>query len=384
MPDTVDLQPRLLLYASARAFSCQPNKLPSTAHLRQSLIGCPEPGRKTPSYPHCGGLYPQQVTDWATNLCTVAASGRATIGRVMVPSRFVLCDVFTERPFAGNPLAVFSDYFAHTPDAATMLAVAREFGWSEVTFVQSRGEDRPPLVRIWTPHGELPFAGHPTIGTAIVLAASGVIDVGWNVLELGLGPIAVEVTSCSPAGGSATMVQQAPRFEAVLSDRIRAAAALGLDTSDLVAELPVEVVSTGSRHLMVPVATIEALSRAQPEPGIFPAMTAGLGVRWAYVFCTDTPGTAAAARARLLQVGREDPATGSAAGALAAYLVRYGIHQAGELDIEQGVEIQRPSRIIAHVPLEDGEIGPVRVSGNVHIWGEGTVSLPVGLSLGAP
>jgi len=124
---------------------------------------------------------------------------------------------------------------------------------------------------------------------------------------------------------------------------------------------------------MVPVRSIEALGRARPVLDLFPEVTAGVGVRWAYLFCTDTPGTAAVARTRLLGVGMEDTATGSAAGPLGAYLVHYGLHRGGTMDLEQGIEIGRPSRITVDVPVQAGEIGPVRVSGHVHIWAKGSV-----------
>ncbi|MBV9279497.1 MAG: PhzF family phenazine biosynthesis protein [Chloroflexi bacterium] len=285
---------------------------------------------------------------------------------------FILCDVFAARPFAGNPLAVFLD--AEEIAETTMASLAKEFGWSEITFVT--GGATMPRVRIWTPGGELPFAGHPTVGTAVVLASTGHIEQGWSTLQLGIGPVAVEV-ALAPLGGRATMTQRTPDFGRVVEDRVRLAEALGLEEEELVPDLPAQVVSTGLPHFLVPVRSLEALGRARPEPDLLPALTEGLGVRWAYVFCTDTPGTAAAARARLIGVGGEDPATGSAAGPLGAYLVHYGVHRAGAMDVEQGVEMGRPSRIVVDVPVEGGEIGSVRVAGEVHIWGRGElVDLP--------
>lgn len=292
---------------------------------------------------------------------------------------FVLCDVFAERPFAGNQLAVFLDSAGMTDE--TMAVLAREFDWSEITFVERRGNGRPPRVRIWTPRGELPFAGHPTVGTAVVLAAAGHISKGWSLLELGIGPVAVEVTLDGPDRGSATMTQRAPEFGQVFEDRGRVAAAVGLQAEDLADALPAQLVSTGLTHFLVPVRSLAALGLAVVQPGPFASLiedvaslvVEGAGVPYLYLFTVETPGTAAAARARLVGIGIEDAATGSAAGPLGAYLVHYRATLPGRLDIEQGIEMGRPSRIQVDVPLEGGEIGPVRVTGLVQIWGSGTV-----------
>jgi trans-2,3-dihydro-3-hydroxyanthranilate isomerase len=286
-------------------------------------------------------------------------------------SPFVLCDVFADRPFTGNPLAVFLD--AESIEDETMLALACEFGWSEITFVVRHGSDQPPRVRIWTPDRELPFAGHPTVGTAVVLASSGLIPTGWSVLELGIGPIAVEVTEAGPEGGRATMTQRGPTFGAVVEDRSGLARSVGLQESDLSPNLPAQAVSTGLTHFLVPVRSLDALARAHGVEGLLPETAATVGAQWAYLFCVDTPGSSAAARARLLGVGREDAATGSAAGPLGAYLVHYGLHRAGAMDVEQGIEMGRPSRIQVEVPVESGDIGPVRVTGEVRIWGRGSL-----------
>lgn len=286
-----------------------------------------------------------------------------------MPSPFVLCDVFADRPFAGNPLAVFLEGGGITDER--MSALAREFGWSEITFVIHRGAEQPPRVRIWTPEGELPFAGHPTVGSAVALVSMGRSDTGWNVLELGIGPVAVDVTEAGPKGGRATMTQRHPEFGAVFEDRSRLAKAIGLQEADLLPDLPAQLVSTGLPHFMVPVRSLEALSQARGLPDLLPSVTNEIGARWAYAFCIDTPGSSAAARARLLGPGWEDAATGSAAGPLGAYLVHYGVRRAGAMDVEQGIEMGRPSRIGVDVPFEGGDIGPVRVSGEVCIWGHG-------------
>jgi trans-2,3-dihydro-3-hydroxyanthranilate isomerase len=289
-------------------------------------------------------------------------------------TEFVLCDVFTDRPFAGNPLAVFPDATGVSDEA--MALIAREFGWSEITFVLPGEQPGDHRVRIWTPVGELPFAGHPTIGTAVVMATAGHLPPGLNTLILGIGPVEVDVTLDGWTAGSATMTQRAPEFGAIVEDRAALAGRLGLSDSDLVPELPAQVVSTGLAHLVVPLRSLDALGRARPREDTPAAPIADGDVRWAYLFTTETPDSSAAARARLVAPGLEDAATGSAAGPLGAYLVRYGVHRPGVLDIEQGVEMGRPSRLQVDVPVESGTIGPIRVTGEVRIWGRGQLTDP--------
>jgi trans-2,3-dihydro-3-hydroxyanthranilate isomerase len=171
------------------------------------------------------------------------------------------------------------------------------------------------------------------------------------------------------------MTQRAPDFGPIMEDRGRLAGALGLAEDDLAPDLPAQVVSTGLPHFMVPVHGLDALGRAQVDSRALSEIVAGLGVRWAYLFAAGPPDTTAAARARLLGGGFEDAATGSAAGPLGAYLVHYGLHRPGLMDIEQGIEMGRPSRILVDVRVEAGQIGPVRVSGDVSIWARGDLDV---------
>jgi trans-2,3-dihydro-3-hydroxyanthranilate isomerase len=296
----------------------------------------------------------------------------ASIDRDLMSGQFVLCDVFAERPFVGNPLAVFLDSEAINDEQMGLLAI--EFGWSEIAFAVPQQSIAPFRIRIWTTQGELPFAGHPTVGTAVVLAATGRTEPGLTLVELGVGTIAVEAELTGPNSGFATMTQRQPSFGRIFEDRAAIAAAVGLSVDDVAPGLPVQVVSTGLDHLLVPVRSQETLTRARAVSDAFRVVT-DMGRRWAYVFCVDTPGSSAAARARLLAPGREDAATGSAAGPLGAYLVQYGLHRAGVMEIEQGIELGRPSRIEVSATMEAGEIGPVRVRGEVHIWGTGTLEV---------
>ncbi len=290
--------------------------------------------------------------------------------QIAMHPEFVLCDVFADAPFAGNPLAVFPDGSGLSD--AEMFALAGEFGWSEITFVSLQGAGSL-RVRIWTPRGELPFAGHPTVGTAVVLAAGGYIEVGRHVFELGIGPVEVEVAEVGPSGGRASMTQRAPEFKDTFDDPARLAAALGLLDEDLAPGLPAQIVSTGLDHFMVPLTSLAALGRARCHNDLLPKVLSEIGARSAYVFAVETPRSTAVARARLLGVDYEDAATGSAAGPLGAYLVQYGLRRAGEMEIEQGIEMGRPSRIWVDVPSEGHIIGPVRVSGSVHIWATGVL-----------
>jgi trans-2,3-dihydro-3-hydroxyanthranilate isomerase len=287
-----------------------------------------------------------------------------------MPVQFTLCDVFADRPFSGNQLAVFHNGSALSDDM--MAGLAREFAWSEITFVVPR-VGNIPRVRIWTPAGELPFAGHPVVGTAVVLAAEELGEV--EALDLGIGRVDVTVADVSKAGGRATMVQRAPKFGPILEHRASLAAALSLREEDLAPGLESQIVSTGTDHLMVPVRTTVALTSARVVADLLPALLDSVGARKAYLFTVDTPDTNAAARARLLGIGPEDAATGSAAGALGAYLVQNGLHRSGTLDIEQGVELGRPSRISVDVPVREHIIGAVQVSGTVRIWGRGAVEV---------
>jgi len=317
-------------------------------------------------YPHTTMGCPPSTTSSDTKLCTP----RATMVQIAMQPDFVLCDVFADAPFAGNPLAVFPDVGGLSD--AEMFALAREFGWSEITFVALQGSSSP-RVRIWTPRGELPFAGHPTVGTAVVLAAGGHIEVGRHVFELGIGPVEVEVAEVGPSGGRATMTQRAPEFKDIFDDPTRLAVALGLSEEDLAPGLPAQIVSTGLDHFMVPLTSLDALGRARGHRDLLPDVLDAIGARRAYVFTVETPQSTAAARARLLAVDYEDAATGSAAGPLGGYLVQYGLHRAGEMEIEQGIEMGRPSRILVDVPSEGHIIGPVRVSGDVRIWASGVL-----------
>jgi trans-2,3-dihydro-3-hydroxyanthranilate isomerase len=279
---------------------------------------------------------------------------------------FRLVDVFTDRPLAGNQLCVVPDPVDVPTDV--MQAIALEMGFSETTFVTEAGADRYAM-RIFTPASELPFAGHPTLGTAFVLVSEGRVRTPC-VQTVPAGEFAVEVAVLT---GSARMRQHGPEFGRMV-EREAAARALGLSQPDLHPALEPQVVSTGIGHLMVGVENEGAVGRARPDPAPLEELLHRAGVDGVYVF--HPSGQAARARLFFLAVGiKEDAATGSAAGPLGAYLAERGVIAPGRLTITQGIEIGRPSTLRVDVGTEqDG--WSIHVGGGVAKVGEGWFDLP--------
>ncbi len=274
-------------------------------------------------------------------------------------------DVFTDRPLTGNGLAVVGD--ADGVSDATMAAFARETNLSETTFVQSAavpGADYRN--RIWMPAGEIDFAGHPSLGTAVAVARWRGEDEAAYVQETraGIQPIEVRRT---PRGAHASMLQNPATFGAE-ADPGPVLAVAGLDAADADPALPCQVVSTGLAHLIAPVRDRAVLARIRPDGPALARLLAEHGATTLYLVARD--GEAPHARS-LFVVGdawREDPATGSAAGPLMAYLhARTGLERAR---VAQGVEMRRPSRM--DVAIEGDR---VRVGGDVVVLFESRVDL---------
>lgn len=287
--------------------------------------------------------------------------------RVDVPFRLV--DVFTSTPLAGNQLCVVPEPVAI--DAELMQALAREIGFSETTFVtEAAGEHY--AMRIFTPDVELPFAGHPTLGTAFVLVREGrVQSPATQVVSAGEIPVEVDLEA-----GTAWMTQLPPQFDPVFEDRHLAARAAGLAVEDLHPDLPVQVVSTGLPPLLVPVRDLETLRRARPDLPLVAEACRRTGADELYLFAVhDGEVTARFFGATIGIV--EDPATGSAAGPLAAYLAEHRLAGLpGTATIHQGEQVERPSEL--HVEVDGtGRDGTwrVRVGGGVHVVGEGVFHL---------
>ena len=288
-----------------------------------------------------------------------------TVRGVNVPFRLV--DVFTPTPLSGNQLCVVPDPLEL--DDATMQALAKEIGFSETTFVTESGGDRYAM-RIFTPDAELPFAGHPTLGTAFVLVSEGrVSSPGTQSTAAGEVPIEVDL-----ATNFAWMTQLPVEFGRVFEDRGLIARAIGLEPDDLGSNLPVQTVTTGLLWTIVPVRDAERLSRAQRDGRALEQAVAASGDEGLYLFAVTDEG----ATARMFDAGHgigEDPATGSAAGPLGAYLAEHGLAgMPGSIVVRQGERVGRPSEL--HVEVRDeGGSWRVRVGGGVHVVGSGSFRL---------
>ena len=290
--------------------------------------------------------------------------------------RLIHVDVFTETRFGGNQLAVFPEAEGLADDE--MQAIAREMNFSETTFVLPPTDaSADARVRIFTPGRELPFAGHPVVGTSFVLARQrGKTDLR---LELGIGTLGVQADAGDGVIGSATMEQPVPTFESVPNtDPAVLASLLGLDAADIAAETPPEFGSAGNRFLYLPLRSLDAVRRAR---GIAEAMEryfAGHHHAAIYLFSTETESPNATAHARMFSLAlgasvREDPATGSAAGPAGGYLLRHGLAEPGLLLLEQGYEMLRPSQIQVGLTVMDGALSRVTVGGGVVLVGEGSL-----------
>jgi trans-2,3-dihydro-3-hydroxyanthranilate isomerase len=282
---------------------------------------------------------------------------------------FFLVDVFTERPLAGNQLCVVPD--AGGLDSSLMPRIAAEINFSETTFVTESGGDRYRM-RIFTPGSELPFAGHPTLGTAFTLVREGRVT-SPVTQSVPAGEIQVEVDLDR---GFARMRQLPPTFGTVIEDRELLAAANGLRPDQLHPDLPAQVVSTGLSHLIVPARDEAAVASAERDPRALETLLAKAETDAVYLFASDRGGSA---KARMFDVTRgigEDPATGSAAGPLGVYMAARGIGgMPGTVAIRQGEELGRPSILHAEVGAA-GDSWTVHVGGGVQIVGEGAFDLP--------
>lgn len=293
-------------------------------------------------------------------------------------------DVFAERQLEGNMLAVFPDGTGLTP--FEMQALARETNLSETAFILPRTEaiERKEgiAIRIFTTQEELPFAGHPALGTASWLwmhhpRLRGADEI---VLDLAVGKIPVQFTKpkAGELGVFAEMQQRDPDFVQVLHDPDGIASALGIDASELAKDVPIATVSTGMPFCIVTLASIETLSRLRIPLDRAERYLRWHGSKFFYVIAPVDKTTGANWRARMQFYNGEDAATGSAAGCCISFLVQHGLAKSGErVVIEQGVEMQRPSRIVASAEkAKSGEIHNVRVGGRTIPVANGRFFLP--------
>lgn len=291
---------------------------------------------------------------------------------------FVQLDVFAQVALAGNPLAVFGD--ARGLSDSEMQALAREMNLSETTFILPRDPateaKEGTKVRIFTVSEELPFAGHPTLGTALYLRtlqrARGPRESDEITLDLRVGKIPVRFNPDSKTAGCervdghvfGEMRQRDPEFGDVLS-REEVSSVIGVGVNDLADEWPIQVVSTGLPFAMVPFRSREAFTNIQFSAAQAADFLEPTGARFFYLLNPERHQDRLEVRARMIFYNGEDPATGSAAGCAASWMVQHGVAKSDEhVLIRQGVEINRPSEIHVRAARDGDRVTGVRVGGH--------------------
>jgi trans-2,3-dihydro-3-hydroxyanthranilate isomerase len=275
--------------------------------------------------------------------------------------RFVIADVFTDRPLTGNQLAVFTD--AREIPEGKLQPLAKEMGFSETVFVYPPESDGHVRLRIFTPSNELPFAGHPVLGSAFVLG--GPLQLGEIRLETGAGVVPVTLEREGARIIFGRMRQPVPEFEPF------AAAEELQELLGVQSQLPVELYHLGPSHVYLELRSEEEVAALDPDFAALARLTtvcvncfAGSGTRWKTRMFAPSSGVA------------EDPATGSAAGPLAIHLTRHGrIGFGEEIEISQGEELGRPSKLYARVDGSEDQIERVEVGGSTVIIARGELQL---------
>ncbi len=299
---------------------------------------------------------------------------------------FVQVDVFTQKPLAGNPLAIFTD--GRGLADAQMQALAREMNLSETTFILPRGAANEARegkkVRIFTVEEELPFAGHPTLGTALYVYASesNLKKPSQLTLDLKAGKIPVRFTANSVNGDNRVdgqvfgeMRQRDPEFGTPLS-REEVARIIGIAVDEIPSEWPIQPVSTGLTFTIVPFRNQQTLSNLKFTYAQAAEFLKHSGSNFFYFVCPERREGRLEIRARMFFYGGEDPATGSAAGCAASWLVKHGIAKGDEqVLIRQGAECRRPSEMYVRAIREGERITDVRVGGYAVKIVRGTVAL---------
>jgi trans-2,3-dihydro-3-hydroxyanthranilate isomerase len=304
--------------------------------------------------------------------------------------KFHTCDVFTDTLHGGNPLAVITD--ARGLSDEQMVAITREFNYSETTFVfPPANSANTKRVRIFTPGKELPFAGHPTVGTAHVLAAIGEIPLSGDetkiVFEEGVGPVAVTIRSRDGAPHFAQLTAaKLPEVGDPPPSNEALAEILSLQASDILADdlIEPEAVSCGVPFLFIPLKRPEILGRIKIDARKWEENLKSYWAPEMFVFSTDSwPGIFEGGhiRARMFAPGLgvgEDPATGSACAALAGFLGFRSEQRTATLKwtVDQGVEMGRPSRLDLEVDLDKGQVKAIRVGGSTVLVSSGVLHLP--------
>lgn len=301
-----------------------------------------------------------------------------------MPRRFAILDVFTHQPLAGNPLAVVLD--AEGLDGDAMQRIAREFNLSETVFVLPPSDPRHRArLRIFTPGRELPFAGHPTVGTAVLLALDdkgGAADAVAFGLEEEIGIVPCVVTAEGENSGQARF--RVPRLPAVWGegrDPAEAAWALGIDPTEVGfgRHVPSRH-SAGVAFDFVPLTSLDALARAKPDTERFAKVFGNSDHPAVYAYAQQTTGAGRRFRARMFAPSfgiAEDPATGAAAAGFAGVLMQFEPLGDGEHSclIEQGYEMGRPSDIELQLVIRDGQLASAEIAGGAVVVAEGTLAL---------
>jgi trans-2,3-dihydro-3-hydroxyanthranilate isomerase len=273
-------------------------------------------------------------------------------------------DVFTSTPLEGNSLAVFLD--ARGLNDGEMQAIAKEMNLSETTFIFPRDaaieRKEGVRVRIFTVAEELPFAGHPSLGTAFALREQKQSD--KVVLDLNVGKIPVSFENANGKSAFGEMTQVDPKFGAN-HDREAVAHATGVPVEDFDKSLPIQTVSTGVPFAIAPLKSLKALQELQVNVSRAAEYLAKTEGKFFYFVSRETVNPKAHLQSRMIFYNGEDPATGSAAGCTAAWMVQHGVAKPDErVLIEQGVEMKRLSQIFVRASRSDNHVVNVRVGGN--------------------
>lgn len=277
--------------------------------------------------------------------------------------RFVWVDVFAKSPLEGNPLAVFPESLDLSDEE--MQSIARETHLSETTFVfpsdDKKNREEGFRTRIFAVAGEMPFAGHPTLGTASVLSRlNGLSEVALS-LKVGKIPVKFSIREGHPFG---EMTQKDPEIGRT-HDAVTVAKTLSVEVADIDATVPIQTISTGVPFAIVPFKSLRSISRAHPDMNAMEDYLRETDAKFFYMISRETVDPAASLHARMIFPGGEDPATGSAAGCAVAWMVLHGFAKPDEsLMIEQGLEIHRTSRIYGRADLREKRPVNVRIGGH--------------------
>jgi len=292
----------------------------------------------------------------------------------------VQVDVFTDRALTGNSLAVFLD--GRGLSTEQMQALAREMNLSETTFILPGDapveKDRGVRVRIFTVQEELPFAGHPTLGTAFVLRSQRAPAVTTEVrLDLNAGTVPVRFTEKAAQPVFGEMTQRNPEFRAI-HDVEAVARLTGLNAADFDHSAPIQTVSTGVPFTIAALGSLKTLQNLHLDFSRSAEYLAPSGGEFFYFVCRETIDPKARLHARMIFYGGDDPATGSAAGCCSAWMVAHGLAASEEqVLIEQGLEVHRPSSIFVRASKQDNQVVNVRVGGNCVEVLRGEVTIPI-------